>query len=72
MLEGLRPRNIGASIRRVEDRWLLTGRGAFTADRSVAGALHVAFRRSDHPHALIPNVTTKAAAADKRKTGAQE
>ena len=63
MLEGLRPRNIGARIKRVEDRRLLTGQGAFTADRAVAGALHVAFRRSDHPHALISSISTAAAAA---------
>jgi aerobic carbon-monoxide dehydrogenase large subunit len=62
MLEGLRPRNIGARIGRVEDRRLLTGQGAFTADRAVAGALHVAFRRSDHPHALITDIGTAAAA----------
>src|SRR6516162_5805685 len=37
---GLRPRNIGARIRRVEDRRLLTGHGMFTDDRAVVGALH--------------------------------
>ena len=50
---GLRPKNIGAPVKRVEDRRLLTGQGMFTADRIVPGALHVAFRRSDHAHALI-------------------
>ena len=59
---GLRPRNIGARVKRVEDRRLLTGEGMFTADRSVPGALHVAFRRSDHAHALISRVDTAAAA----------
>jgi carbon-monoxide dehydrogenase large subunit len=34
----------------------------FTADRLVPGALHVAFRRSDHAHALISRVDTAAAA----------
>jgi hypothetical protein len=29
---GLRPKNVGASISRVEDRRLLTGQGMFTAD----------------------------------------
>jgi aerobic carbon-monoxide dehydrogenase large subunit len=62
MLEGLRPRNIGVRVKRVEDRRLLTGQGAFTADRAVAGALHVAFCRSDHPHALLSNISTAAAA----------
>ena len=47
---GLRPKNIGARVKRVEDPRLLTGQGAFTADRLVPGALHVAFRRSDHAH----------------------
>ena len=63
MLEGLRPRNIGARVRRVEDRRLLTGLGTFTADRAITGALHVAFRRSDQAHALISSIGTTAAAA---------
>jgi carbon-monoxide dehydrogenase large subunit len=41
---------------------LLTGQGSFTADRIVPGALHVAFRRSDHAHALIASISTSAAA----------
>ena len=40
---GQRPKSIGARIRRVEDRRLLTGEGMFTADRIIARALHVAF-----------------------------
>ena len=59
---GLRPKNIGARVRRVEDRRLLTGEGMFTADRVIPGALHVAFRRSDYAHALISRVDTSAAA----------
>src|SRR6516165_7963049 len=59
---GLRPKNIGARVKRVEDRRLLTGEGMFTADRMVPGALHVAFRRSDHAHALISRIGTSAAA----------
>jgi aerobic carbon-monoxide dehydrogenase large subunit len=34
----------------------------FTADRIIARALHVAFRRSDHAHALISRVDASAAA----------
>src|SRR5205085_2750061 len=49
----VRPRNIGSRIKRVEDRRLLTGQGMFTDDRAVPGALHVAFLRSIHAHALI-------------------
>jgi aerobic carbon-monoxide dehydrogenase large subunit len=59
---GLRPKSIGARVKRVEDRRLLTGQGAFTDDRIVGGALHVAFRRSDHAHALISGINTMAAA----------
>jgi carbon-monoxide dehydrogenase large subunit len=55
---GLRPKNIGARVKRVEDPRLLTGQGSFTADRIVPGALHVAFRRSDHAHALIASIST--------------
>ncbi|MGE5268343.1 MAG: xanthine dehydrogenase family protein molybdopterin-binding subunit, partial [Thiohalocapsa sp.] len=60
---GLRPKNIGARIRRLEDPRLLTGAGRFTDDRAVPGALHVAFRRSDHAHAQIMRIETAAAAA---------
>ncbi len=59
----IRPRNIGARIRRVEDPRLLTGAGQFTADRLVPGALHIAFRRSDEAHARIGHTDTAAAAA---------
>jgi carbon-monoxide dehydrogenase large subunit len=59
---GLRPKNIGARIRRVEDPRLLAGLGAFTEDRIVAGAVHVALLRSDHAHALISAIDTAAAA----------
>jgi aerobic carbon-monoxide dehydrogenase large subunit len=59
---GLRPKNIGARVTRLEDPRLLTGQGAFTDDRIVPGALHVAFRRSDHAHALISSISTAAAA----------
>lgn len=52
----LRPRNIGSRVKRVEDRRLLTGQGMFTDDRAVAGALHVAFLRSIHAHALISSI----------------
>jgi aerobic carbon-monoxide dehydrogenase large subunit len=59
---GLRPKNIGARVKRVEDPRLLTGQGAFTADRTVPGVLHAAFRRSDNAHALISGISTTAAA----------
>jgi carbon-monoxide dehydrogenase large subunit len=59
----IRPRNIGARVRRVEDPRLLTGAGQFTADRIVPGALHIAFRRSDQAHARIAAIDTTTAAA---------
>jgi carbon-monoxide dehydrogenase large subunit len=58
-----RPKNIGARVQRVEDPRLLTGQGAFADDRVVPGALHVAFRRSDHAHARIARIDVAAARA---------
>ena len=52
---------IGASIRRLEDRRFLTGKGNFVSDRVVAGALHCRFVRSDHAHAEILGIETEAA-----------
>ena len=49
----LRPRHVGMPIRRTEDPRLLTGNGEYTADRKPDRALHVAFRRSEQPHATI-------------------
>ena len=59
----LRPKLIGARIRRTEDPRLLTGLGNFVDDRQVAGMLHVAFRRSEHAHARIRAIDTAAARA---------
>ena len=60
----LRPRHVGMPIRRTEDPRLLTGNGEYTADRKPDRALHVAFRRSEQPHADIVRVdATKARAA---------
>jgi carbon-monoxide dehydrogenase large subunit len=49
----LRPHHVGMPIRRTEDPRLLTGNGEYTADRKPDRALHVAFRRSEQPHATI-------------------
>ena len=59
----LRPKLIGARIKRTEDPRLLTGLGSFVDDRQVAGVLHVAFCRSDHAHARIGAIDTAAAQA---------
>ena len=54
---------IGASIRRVEDRPLITGAGCFTEDIQIPGMLHLAFVRSPYPHAKIISIDTSAAKA---------
>src|SRR6266568_6728891 len=56
----LRPRHVGAPIKRTEDPRLLTGRGEYTADRKPDRALHIAFRRSEQPHARITRIDTAA------------
>jgi carbon-monoxide dehydrogenase large subunit len=59
----LRPRHVGMPIRRTEDPRLLTGNGEYTADRKPDRALHVAFRRSEQPHAAIVRIDTAQAKA---------
>jgi aerobic carbon-monoxide dehydrogenase large subunit len=54
---------IGAPLRRVEDRRLLTGRGRFVADIDLAGALACALVRSPHAHAHIRKIDSSAAEA---------
>ena len=54
---------IGASIRRVEDAPLITGKGYYTEDIRLPGMLHMAFLRSLHPHAKIISIDTSAAKA---------
>ena len=49
----LRPKNVGAPIKRTEDPRLLTGNGEYTADRKPDRPLHLAFLRSGQPHAKI-------------------
>ena len=52
---------IGARVRRLEDRGLLTGRAHFIDDLASPGVLHAAFARSPHPHALIRSIDASAA-----------
>ncbi|HZC95272.1 MAG TPA: xanthine dehydrogenase family protein molybdopterin-binding subunit [Bradyrhizobium sp.] len=59
--EVLRPRNVGAPIKRTEDPRLLTGNGEYTADRKPDRPLHLAFLRSAQPHARIGRIDTSAA-----------
>ncbi len=58
-----RPQFIGAKVMRREDPRLLAGEGNYVADIKRHGMLHIAFRRSDHAHALITNVDVSAAQA---------
>jgi carbon-monoxide dehydrogenase large subunit len=53
----------GTSVRRVEDRRLLTGRGRFVDDVRLPGMLHAAFVRSPHAHARLLGVDTSEALA---------
>ncbi|MBV9532032.1 MAG: xanthine dehydrogenase family protein molybdopterin-binding subunit, partial [Bradyrhizobium sp.] len=59
----LRPRHVGAPIKRTEDPRLLTGRGEYSADRKPDRALHVAFRRSEQSHARILRIDATSARA---------
>src|SRR3984885_11984940 len=54
---------IGSRLPRLEDHALLTGRGCYVDDIALPGALHAAFLRSPHPHALIRAVASDAARA---------
>jgi len=52
---------VGSRVKRSEDPRLLTGFGSFVDDKQVPGLLHVAFRRSDTPHAKIRSIDLTAA-----------
>ncbi len=54
---------IGASVDRVEDPRLLTGRGRFVDDVVAPRMLHAAFLRSVVPHGRLEAIDTAAAAA---------
>ncbi len=54
---------IGARVTRLEDYTLLTGSAHFVDDLASPGALHAAFVRSPHPHALIRGFDASAARA---------
>lgn len=55
------PGLVGASVLRVEDPRLLTGRGNYLADLRLPGMLEVAFLRSPHAHAHLNAVDVEAA-----------
>ncbi|HEV2510333.1 xanthine dehydrogenase family protein molybdopterin-binding subunit [Bosea sp. (in: a-proteobacteria)] len=52
----LRPKLVGARVKRTEDPRLLSGNGRYVDDITPKGTLHVALRRSDQPHATIRSI----------------
>jgi carbon-monoxide dehydrogenase large subunit len=56
-------RSLGASMPRLEDGPLLTGRGKYAADVRLPGMLHAAVLRSPYPHARLGAIRAKAALA---------
>lgn len=60
-IPGLSGRYVGKSIRRVNDRRLITGYGQFVDDVHLPGTLHAAFVRSPYAHAIINDIDGAAA-----------
>jgi carbon-monoxide dehydrogenase large subunit len=58
--------HIGKSVKRIEDRPLLTGEGRFVGDLHMPGMLEAAFVRSPHAHARIRAIDARAARAHAR------
>ena len=52
---------IGASIRRVEDPLLISGKGCYVDDINLPGMLHMMVLRSAYAHAKIISINTDAA-----------
>ncbi len=57
------PKLVGERVKRREDPRLIQGRGTYVDDIAVVGMQHLAFKRSDVPHARIRSIDTSAAAA---------
>ena len=51
------------SFVRPDGREKVTGTGRYTADLTLTGQLHAAFRYADHPHARITRIDTAKARA---------
>ena len=56
-------KNVGKSIKRVEDPRFLKGQGRYVANIDLPGMAHVAILRSPHAHAKIKNIQTNKATA---------
>jgi carbon-monoxide dehydrogenase large subunit len=54
---------LGTSVRRVEDRDLITGASTYVGNLDLPGVLHLAFVRSPLAHAVITGIDTAEAAA---------
>jgi aerobic carbon-monoxide dehydrogenase large subunit len=54
---------VGAPVRRVNDRKLITGHGRFVDDFSMPGTLHTVFVRSPYAHADVASIDSSAAEA---------
>jgi aerobic carbon-monoxide dehydrogenase large subunit len=52
---------VGAPVKRVNDRKLITGHGRFVDDITVPGTLHAVFVRSPYAHADIVSIDSSAA-----------
>lgn len=55
------PSSIGEPLQRKEDLRFITGKGRYTSDIHVPGALHAVFVRSPHAHARILRIDVAAA-----------
>lgn len=62
-MEHLSPKLVGARVKRVEDRRLLTGQGTYVGNHRPAGLLSAAFLRSPHAHARIARLDPSPARA---------
>ena len=63
MTTPMAPKFMGARVKRREDPRLIQGRGTYVDDVKLPGMLHLAFKRSDLPHARIISIDTSAAEA---------
>ncbi len=56
-------RNVGATVKRLEDPKLLTGHGCYVDDIGIRGLLEAAFVRSHEAHAIVKSIDVTAALA---------
>jgi carbon-monoxide dehydrogenase large subunit len=61
MPDGVTGTGIGASVKRIEDKRFLTGRGNYTDDINRPGQTYAYVLRSPHAHATINSIDTSAA-----------